>query len=82
MQKEIFGSWSLDGCGCSSSGFGGGAACPPAIFVSLLLYFLSFPSKDINPITKLVLFITYTLQNPNLQIKNQTSKNSPTSKWR
>lgn len=51
----------------------------PSLFL-FFFTFLSFPSKDINPITKLVLFITYTLQNPNLQIKNQTSKNSPTSK--
>jgi hypothetical protein len=40
-------SWSLTGCGCSSSCFGGGAAPPPAI---LLPFSLSSPKKP-NTIT-------------------------------
>ena len=51
----------------------------PSLFL-FFFAFLSVPSKDINPITKLVLFITYTLQNPNVQIKNQLQKILPLTK--
>lgn len=45
MQKETPGSWSLTGCGISSSCFGGGAAAPPPAMISASATLLHLKKK-------------------------------------
>lgn len=48
MQKEIPGSWSLTGCGTSSSCFGGGAANPPPPAMISASATLRFQQQHLN----------------------------------